>query len=263
MATTGAEKIILEQPAGTARTAVIPGLWWKALCGVWMAATIVATLLMVGPAVGFPYPAGARIIIFHVPCAELAGANYIVAAAYAIGVLLRMRRKGWAAAEITDMKCATAMELGLLFSILTTVTGSIFSRDQWGSYWSWDPRQTSILVILLIYAAYLVLRGAVEDPETRGRLASVYALVAVVPGMFLIWVLPRIVYTLHGDANNAVVGNQLGGGYRRVMYLCALPAFLLVYKWLFDVRMRIFKLMARREQVSDLAATPRAVTQSK
>jgi len=149
-------------------------------------------------------------------------------------------------AFLDDYKCAASMELGLLFSLLTTVTGSIFSQMQWGLYWSWDPRQTSILVICLLFAAYVVLRGAVEDPEKRARLASAYALVAIVPGLFLIWVLPRIVETLHSGPNTAVVGNNLGGNYRLVMYTLALPAFIGLFVWLFQLRVRLFKIEEKR-----------------
>jgi heme exporter protein C len=145
-----------------------------------------------------------------------------------------------------DLKCAAAMELGFLFAILATVTGSIFSNIVWGEYWSWDPRQTSILVILLIFAAYLVLRGAIVDPEDKARLGSVYTLVALVPGLFLIWVLPRIVQTLHEGPNDTIVGGQIQGTYRMVMYGLALPAFLLLYTWLLQLRVRLLKLENRR-----------------
>jgi len=134
------------------------------------------------------------------------------------------------------------MELGLLFSALTTVTGSIFSRLQWGAFWSWDPRQTSILVIMFLFAAYLVLRGAVADRQTKARLSSGYAILAVVPGLFLIWVLPRIVPTLHGGANQAVIGGGLDAQYRLVLYCFGLPGLVCVYVWLQHLRMRLMKL---------------------
>ncbi len=225
----------------------ITGLWWKLGTGIWMSLAILATFLLVGPAKGFPYPDGARAIMFHVPCAWLATLCYVVAAWYAVRFLGKIGRDGMDFAAADDMKCATAMELGLLFSILTTVTGSVFSHMEWTLYWNWDPRQTSILVICLIFAAYVVLRGAIDDPERRARLSSAYALVAIVPGMFLIWVLPRIVFTLHGGANSAVIQGGLGGNYRMVMYGLALPAFIGLFVWLFQLRVRILKLEARAE----------------
>jgi heme exporter protein C len=174
----------------------------------------------------------------------------VVAAWYAVRFLKTLGKSGLPMSALDDMKCAAAMELGLLFSIFTTVTGSIFSQMEWGLYWSWDPRQTSILVICLIFAAYVVLRGAIAEPDKRARLCSVYALVAIVPGMFLIWVLPRIVFTLHGGANSAVIGGGLSGHYRMVMYGLALPAFLALFVWLFQLRVRLMRLEARQEKVT-------------
>lgn len=233
-----------------ARSAVgLPGLWWKLLCGLWTAGAILGAFLMVGPAVnrdGTPIFTmgghGAKIIFFHVPCAWLATLAYIVGAIYAIKHLRAARGR---VAMDSDLKCAAAMELGFLFAVLATVTGSIFSHNEWGAYWSWDPRQTSILVILLIFAAYIVLRGAIAEPEMRARLSSAYALVAVVPGLFLIWVLPRIVETLHSGPNKAVVGGGLSGNYRLVLYGLALPAFLMLFTWMFQLRVRALKLLER------------------
>lgn len=221
------------------------GIWWKLLTGLWMAATILAAYLKAGPAEGFPFPDGARIIFFHVPCAWFASLSYLLACGYGIAFLRTLGRQGWEIAQRWDLRTSVSMELGFLFAALTTVSGSIFSRLEWGAYWSWDPRQTSILVILLIFAAYLVLRGAVTDPETRARLSAVYALVAVVPGTFLIWVLPRIVYTLHGDANRAVIGGNIGNNYRTVLYAFALPAFIGLFTWMFQLRLRQEALVRR------------------
>jgi heme exporter protein C len=223
-------------------------MWWKAGTGLWMSLAILATFVYVGPAPLFLFPDGARSIIFHVPCAWLATLCYVVGAWYAVSYLARKTTDA-VTAYSSDRKSAAAMELGLVFSILTTLTGSLFSKMEWGAYWVWDPRQTSILVICLLFAAYVVLRGALTDPEVRGRLCAVYALVALVPGLFLIWVLPRIVsFTLHVDANKAIVGGGLGGHYRPVLYGLALPAFIGLFVWIFQLRVRMMKLEAAAEE---------------
>ena len=95
--------------------------------------------------------------------------GFIAAAVWSLLYLLR------GAQPRHDRAAAVAIELGLLFGVLATVTGAIWARIEWGACWNWDPRQTSILISLLFYAAYLALRGAVEDPETRARLAAAYA----------------------------------------------------------------------------------------
>lgn len=191
---------------------------------------------------------GAKIVFFHVPCAWLAVLAYLVGAIEAVRYLSTCRRAG-RRAQAHDERCAAAMEVGLVFGVLATITGSVFSHNEWGMYWSWDPRQTSIVVVLLLFAAYLVLRGAIEDPMMRARISAAYTLVAVVPAMFMIWVLPRLpqIVTLHGGANQAVVGGGLGPGYRLVMYGLLLPAFVGLFAWLIDLRMRVATVEAGNE----------------
>ena len=215
-----------------------------------MSVGILAAFLRVGPVLnekGQPLFTmgghGAKVFFFHMPNAWLATLTYVMAAWYAVRYL---RGKD----ALDDLKCAASMELGLLFSILATVTGSIFAHNEWGSYWNWDPRETSIVVIMLIYAAYLVLRAAITEPDKRARLSSVYALVALVPGLFLIWVLPRIVSTLHSEANKGVVGGGIGGQARIVFYSLVMPAFLALFVWLFQLRVRLMRLEARRDAVT-------------
>ncbi|NLH98101.1 MAG: cytochrome c biogenesis protein CcsA [Chthonomonadales bacterium] len=215
------------------------GWIWKTATGFLMAGTVWGMMAYVRPAEGFLYPDGARIIIIHVPCAWISAVAYLVAAWNAGRVLKRVARPQDETWVRPDCLCEASMELGLLFSILTTATGSIFSRLQWGAFWSWDPRQTSIVVIMLLFAAYLVLRSSVTNAVMRARLTSAYAIIAVVPGMFLIWVLPRVVASLHGDANNAVIGGGLDSQYRAVLYGLALPAFVGLYTWLMQLRMRL------------------------
>lgn len=233
--------------------AAIPGLPWKIWTGVWMVLGILAAFLWVGPVLdnaGRPMFTmgghGAKAFFFHMPNAWLATLTYVLGAWYAVRYLRSPRWTGDLRANDDDLKSAVSMELGLLFAFLATVTGSIFAKNEWGAYWVWtDPRMVSILVIMLIYAAYLVLRGAIEEPEKRARLSAAYALVAVIPGLFLIWVLPRIVPTLHGSANEAVVGGGLGGNVRIVLYTLVMPAFIGLFVWLFQLRLRLMRLEAR------------------
>src|SRR3954469_1776245 len=118
----------------------IPGLPWKIWTGVWMAFGILAAFLWVGPVLnnaGLPMFTmgghGAKAFFFHMPNAWLATITYVTAAWYAIRYLRAPRGTG----EINeyDLKSAVSMELGLLFSFLATVTGSIFAKNEWHAYW--------------------------------------------------------------------------------------------------------------------------------
>lgn len=161
----------------------------KILLGIWMAGVIYAMFLVVPQYVGLG-DAG-RIIIVHVPVAWVTTACYAVSAWYSIQYL-RKRAIG------ADMAAVAAAEVGTLFCLFATVTGSIFAEVVWGTFWNWDPRETSILVLLLIYAAYFALRSSVDDAERRRRLAAVYNLFAAVTMPFLLFVAPRVAdSTLH------------------------------------------------------------------
>ncbi len=221
------------------------GIWWKLWTAAWMGLAIVWGFTRVGPATGFVMDGHAsKIVFFHVPCAWIAAIALITAAVYA-GSYLR-KAAGTKESVDADFKCAAAMELGFLFALLATVTGSIFARLQWNAYWVWnEPRMMSILIVLLIFAAYLVLRGSVEEPQRRARLTTVYTLISLVPGIFMLFVLPRIIISLH--PNDVFTMGQISVGFRIVMYGMAMPAFIGLFIWMLQLRVRLMKLLWRRE----------------
>ena len=155
----------------------------KLVVTIWMVAVTAAMFLWVPAQQGLGNTG--RIIIMHVPTAWLSVLAFGVAAIYS-GLYLRRRRPE------DDDRAVAAVEQGFLFSILATATGSIFAKVVWGSFWNWDPRETSILILLLIYGAYFALRSAIDDGERRRQLAAVYAALAFVTVPLLIFVVPRL-----------------------------------------------------------------------
>lgn len=161
----------------------------KLLIGVWLAGVTVATFVVIPPYQGLG-DAG-RIVIVHVPTAWVAVIAFTVSAVYS-ALFLRQRRPD------DDAKATAAAEGGLIFTLLSTLTGMVFSQIAWGVFWNWDPRQVTILILLLIYAALFALRSAIDEPERRRRLAAVYSLFAFVTMPFLMFVAPRMAEsTLH------------------------------------------------------------------
>ncbi len=209
--------------------------------GLLMAYVIFGAFFIAHGAVGFGRAGNpARIIFFHVPCAALSSIWYFVGMVYAVIYLTK-------AGLSSDMKSAAAMELGFLYCILATVTGSIFAGVQWGSFWNWDPRETSIVIMLLLYASYLVLRGALAGhPERRAKLCAVYAIIALIPAMYLIWVVPRIVGGMH-PTDTLVNPDKTSWTYKAVLYPSFL-AFTLLFLWLFQLRVRLFEAIERRRR---------------
>lgn len=87
---------------------------------------------------------------------------------------LRTRRLRW------DALALAGAEVGLALTLINLITGSIWARPIWNTWWTWDPRLTSSAIMTLTYAAYLMLRSGIENPEQRRRFASVYGIVAIV-----------------------------------------------------------------------------------
>ena len=164
---------------------------WRWALGLWMLIVIWAAFFYAPAARGFKGES-ARIVFFHVPQAWVAVLAFCV---NLIASLRYLRGRDL----IDDARAATAARLGLIFSVLATVTGSLFARVMWGSFWNWDPREVSIAILLLVYAAYFALREAIPDDERRASLAASYAVLAFVTMPFLIFVVPRIYWSLHPD----------------------------------------------------------------
>jgi heme exporter protein C len=203
----------------------------KALLLPYLGAVIVAAFLWPKPAQGF-LGESSRIVFFHVPCAWTATLAFLVAAAASIAHL----RTGSAR---SDALAEAAVRLGLLYAALTLATGSIFSRIMWGAYWNWDPRQTSYLLLLFLYAAYLFLRGAIEDRERRGRMAAAYAIFAAILMPFLVFVAPRITKSLHPQTIINPEGRILMDTPTKTVFFASLVGFTGLFFWLLSLQARL------------------------
>lgn len=176
-----------------------------------------------------------RIMIFHVPVAWVTGFAFLLASYYSARVLRR-------ADPLADLKAVTAVELGLLFGLLATISGSIWARFEWGTYWNWDPRQTSILLLLLIYVAYLALRSALPETESRARISAVYALAAFVAVPFLMFVIPRVVESLHPAPIFDRQGRLQMNTKLLIVSAAAFACFTGLFLWIFQLRVAVTRM---------------------
>ncbi|MEJ2582079.1 MAG: cytochrome c biogenesis protein [Acidobacteriota bacterium] len=206
----------------------------------WLGVVFVAAFFYAQPAEGF-IGESSRIVFFHVPMAWIAVLAFLVSC---ISSVMYLRRRK----PIDDIRASVSAGLGLLFAVLATTTGAVFARIMWNSYWNWDPRQTSITILLLIYAAYLALRGAIDDPERRASLSAVYAILAFVTVPFLVFVVPRIYWSLHPDTIiNTRGSNEFDSRYTQVL-MASLVGFTGLYIWLYTIGCRIEAVRQRRRQ---------------
>ena len=202
----------------------------KLLLLPYMAAVVAAAFLWPEPAKGF-IGESSRIVFFHVPCAWTSSLAFVVAAAYSLAYLVK--RNPW-----HDEVAHSAVKIGLLFGVLTLITGSLFASIMWGTWWNWDPRESSYLLLVFLYAAYLFLRAAVDDPERRARIAAAYALFAAVVMPFLVFVAPRVTASLHPQTVINPQGRILMDTPTRAVFFGALAGFSGLFLWLLSLDAR-------------------------
>lgn len=186
-----------------------------------------------------------RILNLHVPMAWISVIAYLLGMIYSIR-FLRTKNFDY------DDKSSVAAALGTMFAILATVTGMLWAKYNWGSYWNWDPRQTSILILILIYTAYFALRSSIDNDESKARLSAVYSIIAFVTVPFLIFVLPRLSGGLHpgsaDDVNAGPIVSQQQSALDSIMvysFGLSLLSFTLMFFWMFNIQIR-YKLLNRK-----------------
>ncbi len=114
-----------------------------------------------------------KIFYWHVPVAVSSFIAIAFAAYYSIRFLATKR-------SCFDVRAKIAMEVGLVFILCTMVSGEMWTRFEWGVWWTWEPRLTTYLILMLLVIAYFILRNAITDPERRGVYSSVFGILIFV-----------------------------------------------------------------------------------
>jgi heme exporter protein C len=177
-----------------------------------------------------------RIFYFHVPSAWI---GYLAFTVTFIGSIayLRTGARRW------DLLAHSAAEIGVVFVTLVLVTGPIWAKPVWGTWWEWDARLTSALVMWLTYVGYLFVRSLSEDPARAGRIAAIVGIVGFV-NVPIVHFSVRWWRTLHPSgptiANPAETSGL--GGPELLTFFTALVAFTLLFVWLLSLRTGIGRL---------------------
>jgi heme exporter protein C len=130
-----------------------------------------------------------KVFYFHVAAGWVGMLGFLVAAGAGIAYLVTKNSR-WDLVEVAGV------EIGLVFMLINIVTGAIWARPIWNTWWTWDPRLTTATVMELAYAAYLMLRSGIEDPDRRMRFGAVYAILAFI-SVPLTFFSIRIFRTIH------------------------------------------------------------------
>jgi len=179
-----------------------------------------------------------KIFYFHIANAWVGMLGFIVAAIAGVMFLIR-KDLHWDIIEVA------AVEISLVFFLIAIVTGSIWARPSWGTWWTWDARLTTAAILEMVYLAYLLLRQGIEDPDRRARFGAVYTLIGGV-SVPLTFVSIRLWQTIHP----AIIGTQSAaaqGGFDmapsmlQTMFFC-LAAFSVIFVNLLWHRVRLGRL---------------------
>lgn len=209
--------------------------WWKIICIALLFYTLLAGFLGEVPR-RFILNESIRNLYFHVPM--WFGMIFLLLASCIASIVYLKNGK-----INTDHFAVQSANSGIVFGILGLATGMLWAKYTWGSYWSGDPKQNASAIGMLIYLAYFVLRGSIEDPQKKARIAAVYNIFAFAMLIPLLFVLPRLTDSLHpgNGGNPGFNAYDLDSNMRKVFYPAIIGWTLLGF-WITDIRTRTAKI---------------------
>jgi len=186
-----------------------------------------------------------KVFYFHVASAWIGMLSFIVAAVAGVFYLTKKDMK-W------DVVGFSSVEIGIAFSIITIISGSIWARPIWNTWWTWDPRLTTTTIMLLVYLAYTMLRAGLEESERRARFGAVYAIVSVI-SVPLTFLSIRLLRTIHpvvvGQNDPGALGTFDMTPKMTQTFMFALLTYTFLFATLLWHRIRLGRLSDRVEQL--------------
>lgn len=184
-----------------------------------------------------------RVFYFHVANAWVGMLGFLVAAIAGVAYLRTSHRK-W------DIVGLAAVEISFVFFFVAIVSGSIWARGSWGTWWTWDPRLTTAAIVELVYAAYFMLRQGVDDPDRRARYGAIYAALSFI-SVPITFISIRILRTIHPVLFGGAGGE---GGFEMtskmlVTFMFSLLTFSFVFADLLWHRIRLGHLAEKAENL--------------
>jgi heme exporter protein C len=205
--------------------------WWKILTICLLYYTVIAGLLMEAPRLNILNET-IRNLHFHVPM--WFGMMFLLIISVVNSIRYLQNPK-----QIYDTWAVEMVNTAVAFGILGIVTGAIWAKFTWGSFWSGDPKQNASAIALLIYLAYLLLRNSFTDHQQRGRISAVYNIFAFATYIPLIYLLPRLTDSLHpGNGGNPGFNAYDLDSRLRIIFYPAVIAWILLGYWITTLRVK-------------------------
>lgn len=207
--------------------------WWKIVSALLILYTLIWGMLGTVPHLDILNET-IRNVYYHVPIwfAMLFQMGYSVV--YAVKQLSKSDLR-------TDIISNQAAQTGLFFAIPGLLTGSMWAKFTWGTWWTFqDPKLNGVAIAVLIYLAYFILRSSIDDEQKRARIAAVYNIFAFVMMFVFIMILPRLTDSLHpGNGGNPAFGKYDLDSNMRLVFYPAVIGWVLLSIWILDVKKRL------------------------
>ena len=162
-----------------------------------------------------------KIMFLHVPAAMMAINIWVMMLAASLIWLIRRH-------HVSALAARAAAPIGAVMTLVALVTGAIWGQPMWGTWWEWDPRLTSFLILFLFYLGYMALWAAIEDPDSAADLTGVLCLVGSVFALLSRYAVNFWNQGLHQGASLSIApGERISAVYKYPLYLCMAGFFLL------------------------------------
>jgi len=208
-------------------------LWYKILSVVLILFSIIAGLLNDVPRLAI-LNESIRNLYFHVPMWFVLLFQMSLSLYYALKFLSNQDLQN-------DLKSVSAAQIGFFFSIPGIITGMLWAKVTWGTYWTFsDPKLNGVAMSILVYTAYFILRNSIDDEIKKAKLSAVYNIFAYVMMMVFIMILPRLTDSLHpGNGGNPAFSKYDLNNNMRIVFYPAVLGWILFSIWLLEIKLRV------------------------
>jgi len=209
--------------------------WWKIIGIICVLYALIGGLLL--PVPDLPIlEQSIRNLFYHVPMWFGMILLLLASVIHAIKFLSKQNPE-------SDLKSAAYANAGIWFGIMGLITGMIWAKNTWGTYWTNDPKLNSAAIGMLIYFAYSVLRSSIDDEEKRARVSAVYNVFSFPIFCVLVFILPRLTDSLHpGNGGNPGFNSYDLDSRLRMVFYPAVIGWSVIGFWIADLSIRYKKL---------------------
>jgi heme exporter protein C len=225
---------------------------WLLPLVAWAAVLVTATGLIWGfffTPDDFRQGSTVKIVFLHVPAAMMAINAWVMMLVASLVWLIRRH-------HVSALAAKAAAPVGVVMTLIGLITGAVWGQPMWGTWWAWDPRLTSFLILFLFYLGYIALWAAIEDPDTGADLTAVLCLVGTVFAVLSRYAAVFWNQGLHQGASLSVApGTRMDWAFKAPLYVCMI-GFILIFLALVlagtrtEIRVRRMKALVARERMA-------------